>query len=548
MRKIAFGFVAVLFATAASVFAISVDEDELRSVDQTIVFENYTGPHSVVNTLEQIRAIGTGLGQAIAANANTAGTTGNGQKYSVIHAIDPSTKEKLDADILILGADAEVDHIRNLRHIIAGYLSAAYGYSSADAQTIATFVTVYNAVYRKNLDIFKSKYKEIVTNNLTAEKAGLSTKYTEWPGNSQIVIPVSDVSGGLSAVDTSVISDKEVISSMQEDDDKNIDARKEMVDIKEREAEQATEKAQEAQKEATQAQKNADEEKAKLEEKKEETRQAEEKAEEAQKKADENPDDEQAQEEAKQAQEEAEQAREEEAKQEEKAEEAQKDADEAKQTASDQQAVADKKQSEAQEERKSISQDQQAVAEKETANENAATVYGLNLANTSSLNSSIVKVNASNGSVVQESELDVIRGRAMYETSDGFIAIAGENKGNSAVKLVIIDPNSLEITKESEEVLSDNSVLVQDGSEYLVVIKDKIMHNVAKYDANLNLIKKSPVPVSPNSPIVKTSAGYMVTDVAGQPLLLDLNELTITIKQAVDAVSGTVQNIGDNAR
>ena len=507
MRKIAFGFVAVLFASVSSVFAISVDEDELRSVDQTIVFENYTGPHSVVNTLEQIRAIGTGLGQAIAANANTAGTTGNGQKYSVIHAIDPSTKEKLDADILILGADAEVDHIRNLRHIIAGYLSAAYGYSSADAQTIATFVTVYNAVYRKNLDIFKSKYKEIVTNNLTAEKAGLSTKYAEWPGNSQIVIPVSDVSGGLSAVDTSVISDKEVISSMQEDDDKNIDARKEMVDIKEREAEQATEKAQEAQKEATQAQKNADEEKAKLEEKKEETRQAEEKA-----------------------------------------EEAQKDADEAKQTASDQQAVADKKQSEAQEERKSISQDQQAVAEKETANENAATVYGLNLANTSSLNSSIVKVNASNGSVVQESELDVIRGRAMHETSDGFIAIAGENKGNSAVKLVIIDQNSLEITKESEEVLSDNSVLVQDGSEYLVVIKDKIMHNVAKYDANLNLIKKSPVPVSPNSPIVKTSAGYMVTDIAGQPLLLDLNELTITIKQAVDAVSGTVQNIGDNAR
>ena len=265
MRKIAFGFVAVLFASVSSVFAISVDEDELRSVDQTIVFENYTGPHSVVNTLEQIRAIGTGLGQAIAANANTAGTTGNGQKYSVIHAIDPSTKEKLDADILILGADAEVDHIRNLRHIIAGYLSAAYGYSSADAQTIATFVTVYNAVYRKNLDIFKSKYKEIVTNNLTAEKAGLSTKYAEWPGNSQIVIPVSDVSGGLSAVDTSVISDKEVISSMQEDDDKNIDARKEMVDIKEREAEQATEKAQEAQKEATQAQKNADDYKAKLE-------------------------------------------------------------------------------------------------------------------------------------------------------------------------------------------------------------------------------------------------------------------------------------------
>ncbi len=319
MRKIAFGFAAALFAVT-SLFAVSVDENELRSVDQTIVFENYTGPHAVVSTREQIRAIGTTLGQAIAANIDTAGTSGSGQKYSVIHAIDPSTREKLDADILILGADAGVDHIRNLRQIIAGYLSAAYGYSSADAQTIATFITVYNAVYRKNIDAFKSKYKAVVTDNLTAEKAGLSTKYNEWPGNSQIVIPVSDVSGGLSSVDTSVISDKEVISSMQEDDDKNIDARKEMVDIKEREAEQANEKAQEAQKEATEAQKKADEEKAKLEEKKEETRQAEEKAQEAQKKADENPDDAQAQEEAKQSQVEAETADEEEAQQAEMAE------------------------------------------------------------------------------------------------------------------------------------------------------------------------------------------------------------------------------------
>lgn len=530
MRKIAFGFAAAFFAVA-SLFAVSVDEAELRSVDQTIVFENYTGPHAVVSTLEQIRAIGTTLGQAVASNIDTAGTTGGGQKYSVIHAIDPSTKEKLDADILILGADAGVDHIRNLRQIIAGYLSAAYGYSSSDALTIATFITVYNAVYRKNLEVFKSKYKAVVTDNLTVEKAGLSTKYTEWPGNSQIVIPVSDISGGLSSVDTSVISDKEVISSMQDDDDKNIDARKEMVDIKEREAEQATEKAQEAQKEATEAQKKADEEKAKLEEKKEETRQAEEKAQEAQKKADENPDDKQAQEEAKQAQEEAEAAREEEAQQEEKAKEAQEDADEAKQTASEQQAVADKKQSEAQEERKTIAQDQKVVEKTEEAASNAPSVYGLNLSSASSMDSAIVKVNTNDGTILQKSEIDVIKNRTMFPVGGGFLAVAGSNSGKGAVKLVIIDQNSLEIMKESEEVLSDNSMLIQDGGNYLVIVNESKSCFVAKYDSDLKLLKKSPVSVSPNSPIVKTSAGYMVTDAAGQPLILDLNELTIAAKQ-----------------
>ncbi|MBR5096641.1 MAG: hypothetical protein IK094_05985, partial [Treponema sp.] len=261
MKKI--GFFAVSLFAAASLFAAQVNEAELKSVGQTIEFENYTGPHARVDTLEAIKGIGSSLGKEVGKDSTKAANVGNQSKYYVIHAIDPSVKEKLDADILVLGANAEVDHIRNLRHIIASYLSAAYSYSESYAEAIATFVTVYNAVYRKNLDVFKSKYKDVVVNNLSADKCGLSTKYSEWPGASQIVIPVSDSTGGLSAVDTSVISDKEVVSSMKEEDGKNIDDRKKMVDIKEREAEKASEKAQESQKQATEKQKTADAEKKK---------------------------------------------------------------------------------------------------------------------------------------------------------------------------------------------------------------------------------------------------------------------------------------------
>ncbi len=556
MRKISVAMAAAFFA-ATSIFAIGVDEDEIRSVNQTIVFENYTGPHATVDTLDQIKQIGRGLGNGIASNLDSQRTTGNTAKYYVIHAIDNSTAEKLDADILVLGANASVDHIRNLRHIIAGYLSAAYNYSENDAETIATFVTVYNAVYRQNMDAFRSKYKEIVTNNLNASRAGLSTRYSEWPGNSQIVIPISDVSGGLSTVDTSVISDREVINSMQEDDDKNIDARKEMVDIKEREAENANEKAQESQKAATEeqrkaneAQKQADQAQKQADQKKEDAQKAQQKADDAQKKADENPDDKQAQKEAQQAQKEADQAKkaEDDAQKkaddaQKKADDAQKKADDAKQTASEQQAVADKKQSEAQEERRTIAQDQEAVEKAEEAATNAPSVYGLSLASANSMDSAIVKVNTKDGTILQRSEVDVIKNRTMFPVGGGFLAVAGANSGNGAVKLVFIDEKSLEITKESEETLSDNSVLVQDGSNYLVIVKERIACFAAKYDSNLKLLKKSPVPVSPNSPIVKTSAGYMVTDVAGQPLVLDTTELKITTKQAVEAVAGTVKNL-----
>ena len=556
MRKISVAMVAAIFAVA-SIFAIGVDEDEIRSVNQTIVFENYTGPHATVDTLDQIKQIGRGLGSSIASAPNSQRTVGNNAKYYVIHAIDNSVAEKLDADILVLGADAAVDHIRNLRHIIAGYLSAAYNYSENDAQTIATFITVYNAVYRQNMDAFRSKYKEIVTNNLTASRAGLSTRYSEWPGNSQIVIPISDVSGGLSTVDTSVISDRDVISSMQEDDDKNIDARKDMVDIKEREAENASEKAQEAQKEAAEEQRKANEQQQKADQaqkeadkKKEEAQQAQKKADDAQKKADENPDDKQAQKDAQQAQKEADQAKKAEDDAQKKADDAQQKADDAqqkandaKQSASDQQAVADKKQAEAQEERKSIAQDQEAVENAEEAASNAPSVYGLSLASANSMDSAIVKVNTKDGTILQKSEVNVIKNRIAFKVGGGFIAVAGANSGNGAVKLVFIDEKSLEITNESEETLSDNSVLVQDGSNYLVIVKDKIACFTAKYDANLKLLKKSPVPVSPNSPIVKTTAGYMVTDVAGQPLVLDTTELTVTTKQIVEAVSGTLKNL-----
>ena len=122
---------------------------------------------------------------------------------------------------------------------------------------------------QKNLDYYKSKYKDIVVKNLDSEKAGISVSYKEWADQSQLVIPLADINGGLSTVDTSVISDKNVVNSMQEEDDKGIDERKNMVDIKEREADEAEEKARDSQKEARKEEEELKQEKKELEEKNE---------------------------------------------------------------------------------------------------------------------------------------------------------------------------------------------------------------------------------------------------------------------------------------
>ena len=274
-------FIASIFLFAASVFALEVNEPELKVAgNETVEFINYTGPHKVIDSLEAIKRIGSDMGKTIVPEKPS--QVGNKNKYYVIHAVDAEEKGKLDADILFIGPDATVDHIKNLRRIISAYLSAAYGYSEKDADTLAVFVTVYNAVYRGQYDVYNSKYKTVVTKNLSKDNCGLATTYKEWPGKSEIVIPLYDISGGISTVDTSVISDSTVVDSMKEDEDKNVDSRKDMVDLKEREAEKANDKAQ-------QAQKTAADEKKKLDETKKEAKDAQKDADKAKKEAEKNP-------------------------------------------------------------------------------------------------------------------------------------------------------------------------------------------------------------------------------------------------------------------
>ena len=465
MKKNRIFFLLSSLFLSSAVFALEVNEKELETVSpEQIVFENYSGPHSVINTADEISGIGSSLGKTVAQNLEQPSKAGSSLKYQIIHAVDPSEKGKLDADILVIGQNSTVDHINNIRRIISAYLSQSYGYSKSDADTLAVFATVYNAVYRGNFDYFEKKYKKAVTSSITPEKAGIALSYKEWPGKTQIVIPLNDINGGLSTVDTSVISDRQVVKSMQGEDDKGVEARKDMVDIKEREAENAQEKASSAQKKAV-------EESNKLKE---------------------------TQEEAKQAKEEAAQA----------------------------QSVADTKRTEAQNERKEIAQDQQQIIKEENENKNAEVVWGLKNVDDLGVLSELVKLNSENGKVIKESPVTVIRSRTIYETENGFIGIAGTTIGTGAVKLVLLDKDNMEIIKESTEEVSENSVLVESNGEYYCIIKDNENWCTGKFNSDLQLLLKSPVQVKQATPITITQKGILVTDSFNRPALLKLNDLS----------------------
>jgi len=530
MKKFILLFISAAFT--AGLFALEVNKSELDSTgDTTIEFINYTGPHKVIDSIASIKSIGSNMGSQVAKDPTQSFATSKNSKYYVIHAIDESESGKLDADILYIGSEATVDHITNLRRIISAYLASAYGYNEKDADTLAVFITVYNAVYRGKIDTYKSKYKNVVIQNISADNCGLSVNYKDWPGKSEIVIPLYDVKeGGLSTVDTSVISDSSVVKSMKEDDDKNVESRKDMVDIKEREADAASEKAKEAQKKAVTEQKKLDEEKKKTQETKKEAETAQKKAEEKQKVAEENPEDKKAQKEAEEAKKEAEEKKQAAEEQQEKQDEQQAKTDEAKQEAKEQQARADKKETEAQNERKEIAKDQAEVQKKEAAQALMTTEFGIILSDEANMLSRLVKFNVADGEVIKNSPVAQIRNRTIYKEGDGFIAIAGENSKKGAVKLVTISPETLEISAESENTVSQDSVLVQDGNEYYCVVDEKGKFYLAKFGGDLSLKLKSEIEVKSGTPITVTDSGIVVTDSNGKLRLLDKKDLSVVSK------------------
>jgi hypothetical protein len=232
------GFALAGLAPSTAAQDLKVAEEELKGRDYAgIEFENYSGPYQAIDPAEAIRAIG----HLLAADLERRGAAGRYLlRYSVIRAVDPSRPDGLDADILSIDREARVDHIDNVRRIVAGYLEAAWSYSPEDARLLAVFATLYNAVYRGRLDYFAAHYKPVVLDHLDRENAGLSTRYTDWPGATRLVIPLAGAArkGSLGSLSTAELTEKTVIEQLRLQPDKGLEDRKEMVELRERELEE----------------------------------------------------------------------------------------------------------------------------------------------------------------------------------------------------------------------------------------------------------------------------------------------------------------------
>lgn len=193
--------VALLLAFVPQLFALSVDEEEVKKQSE-IKFINSPNNRGS-DTLAAIKGIGKSLAQS----------GKSGASYSLIQARGAGD-DKFDADIIVIKKNARVNHIKNIRRIVAAYLETKYQYSADEAKSLALFVTYYNGFYRKKLDYFKQEYKNEVLQNLTKNNAGLDLNYKGWPGKSRIVIPLS----ADSKPDAGTIGDKNIMEKVRKDE------------------------------------------------------------------------------------------------------------------------------------------------------------------------------------------------------------------------------------------------------------------------------------------------------------------------------------------
>lgn len=227
----------VLLSLTVGLFPIGVDQGEIKT-DKEIEFINYQGPYSYRETVMAIRAIGRALARGLESSGGDRFQYHS--KYSIIHVYNEEDDGLFSADILSIDKDARVEHIRNVRLILAAYLQEMYKYSRKDAATLAHFLTIYNAVNRGDTAYFGSKYKPLVMENVTAENAGISTRWDEWAGATRLLIPLTKdaMDKDLSSLDMEELSEDKVIDELQKEDDKGIKERNDLVNLKEKEVDQ----------------------------------------------------------------------------------------------------------------------------------------------------------------------------------------------------------------------------------------------------------------------------------------------------------------------
>lgn len=517
------GLIGLLILVSALAFAIDVDEDELQELGtRDIEFVNYSGPYERVDSIEEIVGIGRSLADGIDIEAGLSDFVFNG-KYEIIHAVDRELDEGLDADIFIPLETARIDHIDNLRRIISGFLQEAYGYDPADADLLARWTTIYNAVVRGEMEFFEERYKPVVTDNLSAATAGLSRRYDEWPGQSRVVIPLAEgaAPGVIGSVEPGELGDERVVEELRTEEDRGVEERQDMVDLTERvidEREEAVEEEEEA----------IAEEEERITEEEQATEEEREAIEEEREQAEELPE-----EEREAAEEELDRREDEVAEREERVSEDREEVEERRaEAAEDRQEIADLTE-QVREERERIARDTRAlldereISEEMRGLEDLSPIYFLQVREEAgTVLGQLVQINPVNGLLLNRSSEDRIVSRSYTFLADRLLVIVAVDGSG---RLAQFDVTTLEESNRGEnEIFLGSSLSVHgDPARAYAVVREADRYYLGRFDEELALVDRSIIGVNPYTTLVFGDEKVWVQTEDDRVVSLGLDDLRI---------------------
>jgi hypothetical protein len=189
--------------------------------------------------------------------------------------------------------------------------------------------------------------------------------------------------------------------------------------------------------------------------------------------------------------------------------------------------LAEQKLAEAQEERTYIARDQQAIIVQEnTERTSAEGILGIRLINGTSPLGRLVRINPASGAELQASALDTVNARTLTRAGEKLLAVAGEERGSGAVRLVEIAPDTLEMIKQGDDDIHPESLLWVNGGELYALTRTGGSLYLGRFNIDLALQARSSVTVHPYAALIFREGMILTQRADGQAVILNSGDLT----------------------
>jgi len=379
-----------------------------------------------------------------------------------------------------------------------------------------------------------------------------------------MIIPLGMTSAGpLSSIDTTPLTDTQVTETLRQQPDMGLDSRMDMVDLKERQAEEAAQQAQiqreairqeeerlarerqqlqEQQRQAQEQQRQAQEQQRQAQEQQRQAQQEQQRIERERQQADADQraldqqqrqaeeQQRQAEERQRQAEEQERQAQEQQRQNEERqrqAEEEQRQAEARRQETDQVEQYSEQKSDEAQQDRRDIAEDQQAMIDQEDLRPLSTTgVLGASILSQNASLGRIVKIDPDSGQEVRRSVLNTINARSITLIDGRIIAIAGETRGDGAIRLIEINPDTLEMLAQGDDDISPQSLIWTNGNDLFAITSSGGNFYLARFNADLVRQARSSMTVHPFASATITDNFVITQREDGTAVLLNSGDLT----------------------